>query len=181
MNAENTSAGAVVIRDCKPADMDAIQSIYAWHVENGLASFEEIAPDVGELAARREAVLTHGFPYVVAAVNDEVIGYAYASLYRTRTAYRYTVEDSVYVRAGTPRRGVGRALLTEVIERCEHIGMRQMIAVIGDSGNAASIGLHAALGFTTTGVLRAVGFKHGRWVDSVIMQRALGPGDGTLP
>jgi phosphinothricin acetyltransferase len=171
----------IQLRDSTRADMDTIQSIYAWHVLNGLASFEEIAPSVEDLIARREAVLAHGFPYVVAVIGGDVIGYAYASLYRTRSAYRYTVEDSVYVRAGTPRRGIGRALLTEVIARSERIGMRQMIAVIGDSGNTASIGLHAALGFITTGVLRSVGFKHGRWVDSVIMQRALGPGDSSTP
>lgn len=161
--------------------MPAIQAIYAHHVLHGLASFEEVAPSIEEMAARREAVLTQGYPYLVAEDAGEVLGYAYVTLYRTRSAYRYTVENSVYVRHDLVARGVGRALLAELIVRCERTSIRQMVAVIGDSGNAASIGLHAALGFEHIGVLPGVGFKFGRWVDSVLMQRAIGRGGETLP
>lgn len=167
---------ALLIRDSEPRDVTAIQAIYARHVLHGLASFEEEPPDADEIARRREAVLARELPYLVADDGGEVLGYAYAAPYRTRSAYRFTVENSVYVREGLAKRGIGRSLLMELIERCERRGCRQMIAVIGDSGNAASIGLHAALGFRMVGVLENVGFKHGRWVDSVLMQRALHPG-----
>lgn len=164
----------LLVRECQPEDVPAIQAIYAWHVEHGLASFEEVAPDCAEIARRREDVLARKMPYLVAEEGGEVLGYSYAAPYRSRSAYRFSVENSVYVKHGAPRRGIGRALLSELIQRCQRLGLRQMIAVIGDSGNQASIGLHAALGFEAVGVLRSVGFKHGRWVDSVIMQRALG-------
>ena len=164
----------VLVRDAVEADMRQIQAIYAWQVMYGLASFEEIPPDVAEITRRWRGVCEQGFPYVVAELDAAVAGYAYASLYRTRSAYRFTVEDSVYVDRATHGRGVGRALLTEVLQRCERMGFMQMIAVIGDSANHASIGLHAALGFEHAGVLRSVGYKHGRWVDSVLMQRTLG-------
>jgi len=171
----------LVVRDSRSEDVPAIQAIYAHHVLHGLASFEEIAPPVDEIARRRDAVLAQGYPYIMAEENREVLGYAYVSLYRTRSAYRYTVENSVYVRQNLVARGVGRALLAGLIARCVKLNVRQMIAVIGDSRNAASIGLHRALGFEQTGVLRSVGFKRGHWVDSVLMQRAIGGGDATLP
>ena len=161
------------IRDATEVDMSAVQAIYAWHVINGLASFEEEPPPLDEITRRWRDVRARSLPYIVAEVDAKVVGYAYASLYRTRSAYRFTVEDSVYLDRGTYGKGIGRALLAELIVRCERLGFAQMIAVIGDSENAASIGLHGAMGFARAGLLSAVGFKHGRWVDSVIMQRPL--------
>lgn len=171
----------VAVRPSRAEDIDAIQAIYAHHVLHGLASFEEVPPDAAELVRRREAIVAQGLPYLVAEIDGKVVGYAYAGLYRTRSAYRFTLEDSVYVDDGCRGRGVGRALLDRLIAACERWGARQLIAVIGDSGNAGSIGLHAAMGFTHTGLLPAIGFKHGRWVDSVLMQRPLGSGADTLP
>jgi L-amino acid N-acyltransferase YncA len=150
-------------------------------VLHGLASFEEEAPSSEELLRRYDDVTGRGLPYLVADVGGSLAGYGYCSLYRSRSAYRYTLEDSVYVRPGSEGRGVGGALLAELIRRCEAAGYRQLVAVIGDSANAASIGLHASQGFLHAGTLRATGFKFGRWVDSVIMQRPLGPGDATPP
>jgi phosphinothricin acetyltransferase len=150
-------------------------------VLHGLASFEEEPPSSGELLRRYEDVTRRGLPYLVADVEGAIAGYGYCSLYRSRSAYRYTLEDSVYVRPGSEGRGVGGALLAELIRRCEAAGYRQLVAVIGDSANAASIGLHASQGFLHAGTLRSTGFKFGRWVDSVIMQRPLGPGDGSPP
>lgn len=170
----------VVVRPSRAEDIDAIQTIYAHHVLHGLASFEEVPPDAADLAERRAAILAHGLPYLVAEVNGVVAGYAYAGLFRTRSAYRHTLEDSVYVAPGREGQGIGRVLLTRLLAECERLGFRQMVAVIGDSGNAGSIGLHAALGFRHTGLLASTGFKLGRWVDTVLMQRALGPGDETL-
>lgn len=169
------------IRDAVVADMARVQAIYAHHVLHGLASFEEVPPDTAELEARLRAVRALGLPYLVAEAGGAVVGYAYAGPYRTRPAYRHTVEDSVYVAAGEAGKGIGAALLAVLIERCEAGPWRQMLAVIGDSGNAGSIALHRRHGFVTAGTLRSVGFKHGRWVDSVIMQRPLGDGDNTLP
>lgn len=169
------------VRASADADLDAIQAIYAHHVLHGIASFEEEPPSAAELAERRAAVLARGLPHLVAEGPEGVLGYAYAGPYRTRSAYRFTVEDSVYVAPGMAGRGIGRALLARVIAACEAAGCRRMVAVIGDSGNRGSIALHEALGFTHAGVLPSVGFKHGRWVDSVLMQRPLGPGDETLP
>jgi phosphinothricin acetyltransferase len=174
-------ASLITIRDAVEADVPAIQAIYAHHVLHGLASFEETPPGVAELMARRAAVLAQGLPYLAAEIEGRVVGYAYAGAYRPRPAYRYAVEDSIYIAHGMGGRGVGRALLAALIERCEAGPWRQMIAVIGDSGNIASIALHEALGFRRTGVFQSVGFKFGRWVDSVLMQRALGPGDASLP
>ncbi|MFQ5764791.1 MAG: GNAT family N-acetyltransferase, partial [Rhodospirillales bacterium] len=142
---------------------------------------EMVPPDVAEMTRRRDALLEAGYPYRVAEVAGAVRGYAYASSYRPRPAYRYTVENSVYVARDTQRRGIGRRLLEDLIGRCTALGFRQMIAVIGDSDNASSIGLHRDLGFAEIGTLPSVGFKFGRWVDSVTMQRALGDGDDTLP
>ena len=169
------------VRDSVDGDVPAIQAIYAHHVLHGLASFEEVPPDAAEIARRRGDVLARGLPYLVAELDGAVVGYAYASPFRTRVAYRYSLENSVYVAAGLVGRGVGRALLTVLIPRCEAAGYRQMVAVIGDSANDASIRLHAAFGFERVGLLPAVGFKFGRWVDSVLMQRPLGPGEGTPP
>ena len=159
--------------------MHAVTLIYAKHVLHGLASFEEIPPSLDELQTRRAGVLQLGLPYLVAEVDGRVVGYSYATPYRARPAYRYTIEDSVYVEDGLDGRGIGTALLAELIARCERGPWRQMLAVIGDSGNAGSIALHRRMGFKPAGTLICVGFKLGRWVDSVFMQRALGPGDSS--
>lgn len=172
---------SVVIRTAADADMPSVQAIYAHHVLHGLASFEVTAPSTEEMRARFHAVIRGALPYVVAEVDGRIAGYSYAAPYRARPAYRYTVEDSVYVAEGVARRGVGVALLHELIARCEAGPWRQMLAVIGDSGNAGSIGLHRACGFTLIGTLPSVGFKFGRWVDSVLMQRTLGAGDTSAP
>lgn len=170
-----------VVRDAAEADVGPIAAIYAHHVRTALATFEEVAPSVAEMARRRADTLAGGLPYLVAAEPQGVVlGYAYASLYRTRSAYRYSLEDSIYVAPEAARRGIGSQLLGTLIERCAASGYRQMVAIIGDGDNAASIGLHEKLGFRRAGTLQAVGFKLGRWVDSVIMQRPLGPG-ATLP
>ncbi len=170
-----------LIRDSSAADIPAITAIYAHWVTHGLASFEVEPPDPTEMARRRDAVLAAGFPYLVAEAPEGLLGYAYASAYRTRPAYRFSVENSVYVAPGAGRRGIGLALMEEVIAQCTGAGFRQMVAVIGDSGNAASIALHKRAGFTTAGLLKAAGWKHGRWVDSVLMQRPLGAGAGAPP
>jgi phosphinothricin acetyltransferase len=175
------SRSAILVRDARDADIDAVTKIYAAHVLHGLASFEEVPPSLDEMKSRRAAVLRLGLPYLVAELDGRVIGYSYATSYRTRPAYRYTVEDSVYVEDGLHGRGIGTALLAELIARCERGPWRQMLAVIGDSDNAGSIALHRRLGFMPAGNLVSVGFKFGRWVDSVFMQRALGPGDLTKP
>jgi phosphinothricin acetyltransferase len=173
--------GDVHVRDARDADLAAIAAIYGHHVRHGLASFEEVPPAADELHARRAAVLGLGLPYLLGEIAEQVVGYCYATAYRPRRAYRYTLEDSVYVADGLGRRGVGGALLGALLARCEAGPWRQMIAIIGDSGNAGSIALHRRHGFRQIGVLAAVGFKHGRWVDSVVMQRALGPGDAEPP
>ncbi len=169
------------VRDSEPSDMPAVQAIYAHHVLHGLASFEELPPGVDDLAARRRAVLAAGLPHIVADLDGRVVGYSYATAYRPRPAYRHTIEDSVYVAEGLAARGIGSALLAALIARCEDGPWRQMIAVIGDTGNHGSIALHRRHGFREIGTLRSVGFKFGRWVDSVLMQRPLGDGDATLP
>lgn len=172
---------AVVVRPSAPADLPAIQAIYAREVLHGLASFEETPPDVAEMARRRDAVLAAGLPHLTAEGAGRALGYAYAGPYRPRPAYRHTIENSIYVAADARGLGVGRLLLTALIQACEAGPWRQMVAVIGDRDNVGSIGLHRALGFREVGVLVGVGFKHGRWVDSVLMQRALGAGDASLP
>ncbi len=169
------------IRDATETDIEVIRAIYTHHVEHGLASFELSPPDAAEIARRRAAIREAGLPYLAAEVDGAVCGFAYAGPYRPRPAYRHTVEDSVYVAAGASGRGIGRALLAALVERCTALGYRQMVAVIGDSENASSIGLHEAQGFRRAAVLQSVGFKFGRWVDSVILQRGLGEGDKTLP
>jgi L-amino acid N-acyltransferase YncA len=176
-----TAKTDVIVHDASDIDMPAVREIYARHVMTGLASFEEEAPSLEEMRERRSHVLRRDLPYLVAKIDGRVVGYAYATPYRARSAYRFSIENSVYVLDGTAGVGVGSALLSALIARCETGGWRQMIAIIGDSANAASIGLHASQGFHRVGALLAVGFKHGRWVDSVLMQRELGEGSSTLP
>jgi L-amino acid N-acyltransferase YncA len=171
----------MLVRTAAPQDLPAIHSIYAHHVLHGLASFEEVPPPLEEIRRRFEDVTRQGLPYLVAEEAGEVLGYGYCSLYRTRSAYRHTLEDSIYVKQGKQGKGIGKAALGELIARCETLNYRQMIAVIGDSANAASIAVHASLGFVRAGNLRSTGYKFGRWVDSVLMQRPLGSGDGTKP
>jgi phosphinothricin acetyltransferase len=171
----------MLVRPAAPQDIAVIHSIYAHHVLRGLASFEEVPPTVEEMRRRYDEVSAYGLPYLAVEVAGEVLGYGYCSLYRTRSAYRYTLEDSVYVKDGSQGKGIGKAVLAELIARCTGLGYRQIIAVIGDSANLASIALHASLGFVRAGNLRSVGFKFGRWADSVLMQLPLGAGDGTRP
>jgi L-amino acid N-acyltransferase YncA len=173
-----TLPSGVSLRAATAADAVAIAAIYAHHVRTGTATFEIDAPDTTEMERRRHEVTARGLPFLVAVIQDEVIGYAYAGPYRPRPAYRFTVEDSIYVRTDACGRGVGRALLVRLIEEAERAGARQMVAVIGDAANAASIRVHAALGFRHVGVLASAGNKFARWLDVVLMQRALGPGDG---
>jgi L-amino acid N-acyltransferase YncA len=175
------NADGIVIRPSREGDVAQIAAIYGQHVLHGLASFEEIPPDPDELASRRRDILARGLPYLVAERSGHVLGYCYASPYRTRSAYRFTVEDSIYIDQAEVGRGLGRALLAAVLDRCADLGYRQMVAVIGGSDTWPSIRLHAALGFTRTGTLPAVGFKFGSWVDIVLMQRALGPGETVPP
>jgi len=174
-------ARGLVVRDALEADMAAVQVIYSHYVLHGLATFEEIPPDTAELRARRAQVLALGLPYLVAERDGQVVGYAYASSYRPRPAYRFCIEDSVYVADGLAGQGIGRALLGTLIEACERGPWRQMLAVIGDSANAGSIALHRRLGFGMVGTFRSAGFKLGRWVDTVLMQRGLGESDASAP
>ncbi len=172
----------ISLRDSTDADIPAITRIYGHWVRHGSGSFETDSPDEAEMARRREAILAGGYPYLVAVDSaGAVLGYAYAGPYRTRPAYRFTVENSVYVAPEAARRGVGRLLLPALMERCEALGFRLMVAVIGDSGNAGSIGVHKACGFTHAGLLPAIGWKHGRWLDCVLMTRALGDGSSSPP
>jgi phosphinothricin acetyltransferase len=171
----------LVLRTCVPSDVTAITEIYAHAVLHGTASFELCAPDSEEMARRQQDLLSRGYPYFVAVSGREVVGFAYAGPYRTRPAYAHTVEDSVYVHPDAQRRGIGLALLQHLLQEAERRGFRQMVAVIGDSGNHASIRLHERVGFAHVGNLHAVGWKHGKWLDVVIMQRALGPGATTGP
>ncbi|HXX26668.1 MAG TPA: GNAT family N-acetyltransferase [Pseudolabrys sp.] len=170
-----------LIRPATFADIPVITRIYAHAVRNGTASFELEPPDEAEMSRRMKAVLDGEFPYFVAEIDGRVAGYAYASLYRKRPAYRFTVEDSVYVAPDAHRRGIGKALLVKLIETCTALGFRQMIAVIGDSNQAASIGVHEACGFSDAGNLRNIGWKFGRWLDTPLMQLTLGPGATTPP
>ena len=170
------------IRAASEADAAAVGAIYGHHVLHSLGTFEEAPPSDADMAGRIAGVLGHGLPYLVAEDDDgAVLGFAYASPFRPRAAYRYTAEESVYVHPERVGQGIGKALVAEVIRICEAMGLRQLVAVIGDSGNAASRSLHRSLGFTEIGVGRAFGHKHGRWVDIVQMQRALGPGAETEP
>ena len=171
----------MLIRPAALQDLPAIQSIYAHHVLHGLASFEEEPPPVEEMQRCFEDVTGRGLPYLVAEENGDVLGYGYCTLYRTRSAYRFTLEDSIYVKDGQQGKGIGKALLAELIARCRALNYRQIVAVIGDSANAASIAVHASLGFVRAGNLRSTGYKFGRWVDSVLIQLPLGEGDGSKP
>jgi phosphinothricin acetyltransferase len=171
----------MIVRPATDADAEALAAIYGDAVLHGFGTFEEVAPSPAEMAGRRRAVAERGLPYLVAEQDGRVLGFAYAAPFRPRAAYRYTLEDSVYVAPDAQGMGVGRAALAAVIAACEALGVRQLMAVIGDSGNQGSIGLHRALGFEQTGVGKSVGFKHGRWVDIVHMQKALNGGDGRLP
>lgn len=171
----------LLVRVAAPEELPEIQAIYAHHVTHGLGSFEETPPSLDEMIRRRRAIAEAGLPYLVCVAEGAVAGFAYAGPYRPRPAYRYSVEDSVYVAPGYLRRGCGRRLLSALIDRCATLGYRQMLAVIGDRDNHGSAGLHRSLGFREVGHLPAVGFKHGRWVDVVVMQRALGDGDRNNP
>jgi phosphinothricin acetyltransferase len=175
------TTGRIVIRDAGEADFPAVQQIYAHYVRHTHATFEEAPPTVDELRDRWTAIVARGLPYLVADDDGTVRGFAYASPYRSRSGYRYTVEESVYVATGFGRRGTGAALLGALIARCEAGPWRQMVAVVGGSDNAASIALHTRLGFQPVGTIHAAGFKLGRWADSVLMQRTLGQGSATLP
>jgi phosphinothricin acetyltransferase len=172
---------ALSIRPTLASDIPAITRIYAHAVKHGTATFELEPPDETEMLRRFDKLRTGGFPYIVAEVEGAVAGYAYAGAFRERPAYRFTVEDSIYIAPEMHRRGIGRALLMRLIEEAEAAGFRQMMAVIGDSAQAGSIGVHRACGFEDAGVFKAVGFKFGRWLDTVQMQRALGEGSRTTP
>jgi phosphinothricin acetyltransferase len=171
----------MLIRQALIGDAAALAAIYGHHAAHGFGTFEEAAPTPEEMAARMEAIVSRGLPYLVAEVDGAVSGFAYAGPFRSRAAYRYTVEDSVYIAPGRMGQGLGKALLTAVIAACEPLGVRQMMALIGDSRNGGSIGLHRACGFSHIGIFPAVGFKAGRWVDVVLMQRPLNGGDADVP
>lgn len=171
----------IQIRDATLDDIPTIQAIYAPHVAEGRASFEEIPPDTGEMTRRFQAVKDGGFPYRVAEMDGTVLGYAYAGKYRPRPAYRTTVENSIYVNTAAYRQGIGRALLQDLIKICTDQGYRRMVAVIGDSDNLGSITLHARCGFEHVGIIPSVAFKNGCWLDQILMQRPLGDGDRTDP
>ncbi|HTZ22011.1 MAG TPA: GNAT family N-acetyltransferase [Opitutaceae bacterium] len=169
------------IRLAEEADLPAITEIYEHAVRHGTATFELVPPDLAEMTRRYRALIDGGFPYFVATVEGDVVGYAYAGAYRPRPAYRFTVENSIYLRPSIHRRGIGLKLLQRLIIECEARGYRQMIAVIGDSANAGSIGVHTRTGFALIGTHPDVGFKFGRWLDTVMMQRSLGEGASTVP
>lgn len=171
----------MIIRAATADDAEALAAIYGHHVLHGFGTFEEEPPSPAEMENRRAAIAARGLPYLVAEADGRVLGFAYAGPFRPRQAYRYTLEDSVYIAPDAIGRGVGRAVLSAVIEACEALGIRQLVAVIGDSGNAASIGLHRSLGFVDAGLGKSFGFKHGRWVDIVWMQKSLNGGDQTAP
>ncbi len=174
-------ASGHIVRNAEISDLGAVQAIYAYHVRHGLASFEETPPDLTEIEKRFRATIDTGLPFLVAELDGAARGYAYAGRYRARPAYRYSLEDTLYVEPGFEGRGLGSALLATLIARCEEQGYRRMVAVIGDSANQASIRLHERLGFQKCGVIPSVGFKFERWVDSVLMERPLGLGDTSLP
>jgi L-amino acid N-acyltransferase YncA len=178
---ERKESPQVTIRASTEGDMRAVTEIYAHHVLHSPATFELEPPGLDGMQRRRRAILEDGYVYLVAEASSGIVGYAYLSAYRSRPAYRFTVENSVYARAGHEGRGIGLSLMWALLAECEKKPFRQMIAVIGDSANRASIELHARLGFHMVGTLRSVGFKFGRWLDSVLMQKELGAGDRTPP
>lgn len=171
----------LLIRPSTPADLPAITAIYGWNVLNGTGTFELDVPDEPEMSRRRDDVLSKGLPWLVVERRGAVQGYAYANHFRPRRAYRFCVEDSLYLAADAQGQGLGRLLLAELMARCEAAGARQMLAVIGDSANVGSIGVHRTLGFEHVGVMEAAGWKFDRWLDVVVMQKALGPGATTAP
>ena len=172
---------AAELRDTTEDDLPDIRDIYAHHVLHSLATFEEEVPSLDEMARRFADTKAEGLPHLVAATAEGVAGFAYARLYHPRPGYRFSVENSVYIRPGLERRGLGRRLMTALIDRCGALGCRQMIAVVGVGEDQASLGLHKALGFREVGTLRSIGCKFGRWVDTVTLQRPLGEGDESLP
>ena len=171
----------IIIRPALPGDIGAITRIYAGAVRNGTASFEVEPPDEAEMLRRQTALVNNRYPYFTAEIESVVAGYAYAGPYRARPAYKWSVEDSVYVAPNMHRKGIGALLLRALVAASAQRGYRQMIAVIGDSAQIGSIALHERAGFRHIGTLRSVGFKHGKWLDTVLMQRALGEGDTTAP
>ncbi len=171
----------LLVRPSTADDLVAVTAIYGWHVRHGTGTFEVDPPDEIEIGRRRADVLAKGLPWLVLEQEGTVVGYASANQFRPRPGYRFCLEDSVYLANGSAGRGFGRLLLTELMARCEAAGARQMLAVIGDSANAGSIGVHRALGFDHIGTTRAVGWKSGRWLDVVFMQRSLGFGASTVP
>ncbi|MGY6028739.1 N-acetyltransferase family protein [Phytobacter sp. AG2a] len=176
------SENALIVRDACLDDVHAIASLYAWHVLHGRASFEEVPPTIDEMRQRMIKTANEGLPWMVALYHGIVVGYCYATTYRPRPAYRYTLEESIYVDASMTGRGIGSTLMSALIERCEQGPWRQMIAVIGDgNNNAGSLRLHKKHGFELAGQLRSVGYKKGDWRDTLIMQRPLNDGDWTLP
>ncbi|RCK44053.1 GNAT family N-acetyltransferase [Thalassospira profundimaris] len=178
---ETIPANSLTIRNATDTDMDQVTAIYRHHVLTGTASFEEIPPGIDEITNRFQAIRDKGMPYLVAIRGDVIVGYCYASSYRPRTAYRHTVENSIYVAPDCTGQGIGSLLMEHLIARCEAGPWRQMIAAIGDSANHASIALHRKHGFEPTGVFHKVGFKFDRWLDSVLMQRPLGEDKPSLP
>jgi L-amino acid N-acyltransferase YncA len=181
MNETATARHGVLIRPAAAADMAAITRIYAFAVEQGTATFEIEPPDAAEMTRRHAALAAGGYPYLVAERSGSIAGYAYGGIYRARPAYRWTIEDSIYIAPEFHRQGIGSALLVRLIAEAEQRGFRQMIAVIGDSAQMPSIAVHARAGFAHIGTVRSVGFKHGRWLDTVLMQRPLGSGDTAPP
>ena len=171
----------LLIRPSTAADVPALTAVYAWNVQNGTGTFELDPPDAAEMSRRRDDVLAKGLPWLVAERAGTVLGYAYANHFRPRRAYRFCLEDSIYLASSAQGQGVGKLLLAELIAQCEARGARQMFAVIGDSANTGSIGVHRALGFEQIGVIRSAGWKFDRWLDVVMMQRSLGLGDGATP
>ncbi len=170
----------ILIRESTELDVPAIQSIYSHHVLHGTASFELTPPDIQEMLARRQAVISKGLPYLVAVLHGDIVGYAYATPYRPRPAYRFTVEDSVYIREGFQGKKIGSLLLQAIIDHCTQAGYRQMLAVVGDA-SPPSVALHVRHGFELAGTFKAFGFKFGAWRDTAMLQRSLGEGSGTMP
>ncbi|MFC5520902.1 GNAT family N-acetyltransferase [Polaromonas jejuensis] len=170
-----------LIRPSRDEDIPAITAIYAHHVLHGTGTFETEPPSVADMTARRADVLSKGLPYLVAEQHGKIAGFAYGNWFKPRPAYRYSVEDSIYLAPELHRQGLGRALLAELLARCEAVGIRKVMAIVGDSANAGSIGVHRALGFTQVGLIEACGWKFGAWRDIVILQKTLGPGDTQPP
>ena len=175
------TAPALLIRPATPADLPAITAVYGWNVLNGTGTFELEAPDLAEMTRRHADVTGKGLPWLVAERASQVLGYAYANHFRPRRAYRFCLEDSIYLLPEAQGQGAGRLLLAELMARCETVGTRQMLAVIGDSANLGSIGVHRTLGFEQVGLMKSAGWKFERWLDVVIMQKSLGRGDAKAP